>query len=125
MAMQDPSREQQILANRLSTAIVDIDLQLYKASIYKLRWGSPGGLDQAIPCYRTAALVAEETPWPDELRQTATELAARVRKYIAILESRDVTTASAQQSLMIGNFEALRERVRRWPDAEEHSRESG
>jgi hypothetical protein len=111
--------EQEVLANRLATTIVDIDLQLYKGSIYKLRWGSPGGLDQGIPCYRMAASLAEEAPWPDELRKAASALAERVRAYAAILEAKDVTTASAQHSLMTAEFDALREAVRRWPEPEE------
>lgn len=113
------SIEEQILANRLAATIVDIDLQLYKGSIYKLRWGSPGGLDQAIPCYRTAAAIAEDAPWPDELRKLAMGLADRVRAYVAILDVKDVTTASAQNSLMMVDFDALREAVRRWPEPEE------
>lgn len=110
--------EQEVLANRLATTIVDIDLQLYKGSIYKLRWGSPGGLDQGIPCYRTAADLAEEAPWPDELRKLASALADRVRAYVAILEAKDVTTASGQHSLMMADFDALREAVLRWPEPE-------
>jgi len=113
------SLEQEVLANRLATTCVDIDLQLYKGSIYKLRWGSPGGLDQGIPCYRTAAALAEGAPWPDDLQKLASALADRVRAYVAILEAKDVTTASAQHSLMMADFEALREAVHRWPAPEE------
>ena len=34
----------------LWAAVADIDLQIYKATVYKLRWDSPGvGLDMALP----------------------------------------------------------------------------
>jgi hypothetical protein len=117
--------ERAILANRLATTIVDIDLQLYKGSIYKLRWGSPGGLDQSIPCYRTAAALVEDAPWPEELRKVADGLADRVRAYVAVLEAKDVTTASAQHSLMMSDFEVLRGAVRGWPEAEKADTGSG
>lgn len=106
---------QQILSNGLRTAIIDIDLQFYKGSIYKLRWGSPGGLDEALPCYRSAASVVGATPWPAGMRDIADQLAARVQSYILILEAQDVTSASAQHSVMMANFEALKEYVRNWP----------
>ena len=42
---------EQIKKNTLWTAVVNIDLQLYKASVYKLRWGTPAaGIDMALPC---------------------------------------------------------------------------
>ena len=54
--------ETQTVQNMLWTAIVNLDLQLYKGSVYKLRWGSPGvGLDMAIPCYEEARRTAEAT----------------------------------------------------------------
>ena len=106
--------EQQILSNHLTMVLIDVDLQLYKGSIYKLRWGSPGGLDEAIPCYRAAKRTISEAPWPDEMRDLADELTARVDRYISILESRDVTSASAQLSALMSNFKVLQERVRDW-----------
>lgn len=106
--------QQQILSNRLRAAVVDIDLQLYKGSIYKLRWGSPGGLDAATPCYRAAKRAVDETPWPDEMNDLAKNLAAQVEQYIATLETRDVTSASAQHSVMMSHFEALKDSVLNW-----------
>jgi hypothetical protein len=115
--MEMTSLEQQILHNRLWSAVLDIDLQLYKGSVYKLRWGSPGvGLDVAVPCYQEAQRTAELTPWPAELRQGAADLAERIAKYVGTLEARDVTSASGQHSGLMDSFQALREQVRAWPD---------
>lgn len=112
------SLERQTLLNRLWGAVLDIDLRLYKGSVYKLRWGSPGvGLDVAIPCYQEARRTAALTPWPAELRAGAGDLAERIAKYIGTLEARDVTSASGQHSGLIRSFEELRERVRAWPAA--------
>jgi hypothetical protein len=109
------SLERQTLHNRLWLAVLDIDLQLYKGSVYKLRWGSPGvGLDVGIPCYQEARRTAELTPWPEELREDAGDLAERIAKYVVTLEARDVTSASGQHSGLMQSFETLRERVRAW-----------
>ena len=111
--------ERQTLHNRLWLAVLDIDLQLYKGSVYKLRWGSPGvGLDVAIPCYQEARRTAELTPWPPELREGAGDLAERIAKYVVTLQSRDVTSASGQASGLMRSFGVLREQVRAWADAE-------
>jgi hypothetical protein len=113
------SLEQRTVHNGLWSAVLNIDLQLYKGSVYKLRWGSPGvGLDVAIPCYQEARRTAELTPWPAELREGAGDLAERIGQYIVTLEARDVTSASGQHSGLMRSFEALRERVRAWPDAD-------
>jgi hypothetical protein len=110
------SVEQQTIHNGLWSAVLNIDLQLYKGSVYKLRWGSPGvGLDVAIPCYQEARRTAELTPWPEELRERADDLAERIGRYMATLEARDVTSASGQHSQLMSSFEALREQVRAWP----------
>jgi hypothetical protein len=110
------SLEQQTIHNGLWSAVLNIDLQLYKGSVYKLRWGSPGvGLDVAIPCYEEARRTAELTPWPAELRDGASDLAERIRRYIGTLEARDVTSASGQHSGLMRSFEELREQVRGWP----------
>lgn len=110
------SVEQQTIHNGLWSAVLNIDLQLYKGSVYKLRWGSPGvGLDVAIPCYQEARRTAELTPWPEELRERAGDLAERIDRYMATLEARDVTSASGQHSGLMSSFEELREQVRRWP----------
>jgi hypothetical protein len=110
------SLEQQTVRNGLWSAVLNIDLQLYKGSVYKLRWGSPGvGLDVGIPCYQEARRTAEQTDWPDEIAAGAGELAERVARYITTLEARDVTSASGQHSQLMSSFEALREQVRAWP----------
>jgi hypothetical protein len=110
--------EQQTIHNMLATAVVDIDLQLYKGSVYKLRWGSPGvGLDMAIPCYQLALRTAEETRWPAELRPAARDLAERIGRYIATLEARDATSASGQHSQLMASLGRLREQARAWPDS--------
>jgi hypothetical protein len=107
--------ERQVMRNGLWSALIDIDLQLYKGSVYKLRWGSPGvGLDMAIPCYREAMRTAEETPWPAELSDGAKDLAERIGRFVETLEAQDVTSASGQQSQLMRSFEALRAQVRAW-----------
>jgi hypothetical protein len=109
--------ERQAIHNMLWIAVVNIDLQLYKGSVYKLRWGSPGvGLDMAIPCYQEARRTAEQTRWPAELADAAADLAERVGRYVGVLQAMDVTTASGQHSKLMASFERLRERVRTWPD---------
>jgi hypothetical protein len=108
--------ERQVVHNMLSIAVLNIDLQLYKGSVYKLRWGSPGvGLDMAIPCYREAKRTAEATGWPDELCEGARDLAERIGRYIDTLEARDATSASGQHSQLMASFERLRDQVRAWP----------
>jgi hypothetical protein len=110
------SLERQTIHNGLWSAVLNIDLQLYKGSVYKLRWGSPGvGLDVAIPCYEEARRTAELTSWPAELRDGASDLAERIGRYIGTLEARDVTSASGQHSGLMRSFEELREQVRGWP----------
>jgi len=109
--------ETQTVHNMLWTAVVNIDLQLYKGSVYKLRWGSPGvGLDMALPCYQEARRTAEQTRWPAELADAAADLAERVGRYVGVLEAMDVTSASGQHSKLMASFEQLRELVRAWPD---------
>jgi hypothetical protein len=109
--------ETQTIHNMLWTAVVNIDLQLYKGSVYKLRWGSPGvGLDMAVPCYQEARRTAEQTRWPAELADAAADLAERVGRYVGVLEAMDVTSASGQHSKLMASFEQLRELVRAWPE---------
>jgi hypothetical protein len=111
------SLERQVVHNMLWNAVINIDLQLYKGSVYKLRWGSPGvGLDMAVPCYQEARRTALETRWPDGLADAAADLAERIGRYIGVLEVKDVTSASGQHSKLMASFEGLREQVRAWPD---------
>lgn len=107
--------DQQLTATRLWISILNLDLQLYKASIYKLRWGTPGGIDQALPCYDEALLTLERTDWPAELRENADDLARRIGSFKRTLELKDVTIASAAQGKMTASFEDLRDGVRYWP----------
>jgi hypothetical protein len=109
--------EQQVIHNMLWNAVINIDLQLYKGGVYKLRWGSPGvGLDMAVPCYHEARRTALETRWPAELSEAADDLADRIGRYIGVLEVRDVTSASGQHSKLMASFERLHELVRAWPE---------
>jgi len=106
---------QQLTKNTLWIAVVNIDLQLYKASIYKLRWGTPGGIDVALPCYDEALQVLAETDWPGVIAKDARVLAARIQKFKATLQARDVTTASSDVTRLMYAFEDLRSGVRYWP----------
>jgi hypothetical protein len=105
----------QLTQTRLWIAVVNIDLQLYKASIYKLRWGTPGGIDTAIPCYDEALQTLAETDWPGKLGPLATSLAGRIRKFKETLDARDITIASADLTRLNYAFEDLRAGVRYWP----------
>lgn len=107
---------QQLKKNTLWIAVVNIDLQLYKASIYKLRWGTPGGIDVALPCYDEALQVLAETDWPGKIADDARVLAARIHKFKATLEARDVTTASSDLTRLMYAFEDVRAGVRYWPE---------
>ena len=102
---------------RLQLALTNIDLQLYKGSIYKLRWGTPGGIDQALPCYDEATRVLDDTSWPSELGSLVGALRDRVAIYRETLVKKDVTSASAENTRMMRAFEALREAARVWPNA--------
>src|SRR5262245_60028938 len=101
---------------RLQLALTTIDLQLYKGSIYKLRWGTPGGIDQALPCYDEATRVLNDTSWPSELQSLVGALLDRVAIYRETLVKKDVTSASAENTRMMRAFEALRETARVWPN---------
>jgi hypothetical protein len=109
--------EERTISHRLWISVLDLDLQLYKGSIYKLRWGTPGGLDMALPCYDRAITALDETDWPEALRDGAADLRERVAAYRRTLEEKDVTTASAQHSRMMVAFDSLRDQVRAWPEA--------
>jgi hypothetical protein len=108
--------DEELTSLRLATSILNVDLQLYKASIYKQRWGTPGGNDQALPCYDEAIATLEGTAWPDGLRQDAEDLARRVAAFKETLIARDVTIASAAHTKMMGSFQDLRDGVRHWPN---------
>jgi hypothetical protein len=107
--------DEQLTSMRLWLSVINLDLQLYKASIYKQRWGTPGGIDQALPCYDEALATLDGTTWPDGLRVQADDLARRIASFKETLNARDVTIASAAQTKMIGSFEDLRDGVRYWP----------
>ena len=106
----------QLTQTRLWIAVVNIDLQLYKASIYKLRWGTPGGIDTAIPCYDEALQTLAQTDWPGKLGPLAAALAGRIRKFKETLDARDITIASADLTRLNYAFEDLRAGVRYWPN---------
>jgi hypothetical protein len=108
--------DQQQISSALWISVLNLDLQLYKGSIYKQRWGTPGGIDQALPCYDEALVALDRTDWPEELRALADDLRRRVADYRETLEAKDVTTASALHTRLIMSFEALRNAVRAWPE---------
>jgi hypothetical protein len=108
--------DQKLTSVRLWTSIINLDLQLYKASIFKQRWGTPGGNDQALPCYDEALITLEGSEWPEALRDSAADLARRVAAFKETIIKKDVTMASATQTKMMVSFEDLREGVRYWPE---------
>jgi hypothetical protein len=99
----------------LRLAVMDIDLQFYKGSIYKLRWGSPGGLDHAIPAYQDALRTVGETHWPDDLAADVDQLTDYLRRYIEVLQNKDVTSVSGLFTPLMRTFETIRDKVRVLP----------
>jgi hypothetical protein len=99
----------------LRAAITDVDLQVYKASVYKLRWGSPGvGLDMAVPALEQARLTLTElVVWPPQVGAAVDDLRDLLVSYIATLEARDHTTASAQQTQLFAAVERVRNQLRK------------
>ena len=97
----------------LWAAVVDLDLQIYKASIYKKRWLTPGGLDHALPALEQARLTVEQmVDWPAEIAGQVDDFKKVLSDYTATLEARDHTTASAQQTALFQALERVREAVR-------------
>ena len=98
----------------LWAAVTDLDLQVYKASVYKLRWDSPGvGLDQALPALEEARLTLESVAsWPDAASDAAERFGAALSAYTGSLEARDHTTASGQQTALFNALAGLRAAVR-------------
>jgi hypothetical protein len=99
----------------LWAAVTDVDLQVYKASVYKLRWGTPGaGLDMGLPALEQARLTLTAlVEWPDEVAAAVDELADVLTAYIATLEARDHTTSSAQQTQLFAAINTLRDQIRK------------
>ena len=98
----------------LWAAVADIDLQVYKATVYKLRWDSPGvGLDMALPALEEARLTLEEvTEWPDAVSGEVAHLRFALSEYTHSLEIRDHTTASGQQTALLQALAGLRAALR-------------
>ena len=98
----------------LWAAVTDLDLQIYKATVYKLRWDSPGvGLDMALPNLEEARLTLEElTGWPGGVAGEVERFRSALAAYTRSLEIRDHTTASGQQTALFMALAALRAAVR-------------
>jgi len=98
----------------LWSAVTDLDLQLYKASVYKLRWDSPGvGLDMGLPALEEARLTLEDVAeWPDAAGEPVDRFRQALARYTASLEARDHTTASGQQTTLFNALAALRAAIR-------------
>jgi hypothetical protein len=99
----------------LWAAVCDIDLQVYKASNYKLRWATPGvGLDMGLPALEQARLtLTEMVTWPPEVEGSVADLETSLTTYIATLEARDHTTASSVQTQLFAAVERLRNDLRK------------
>lgn len=98
----------------LWAAVTDLDVQIYKASVYKLRWDSPGvGLDQALPALEEARLTLEyASDWPEQAAPAVERFRAALAAYTHSLEGRDHTSASAQQTALFLALAGLRAAVR-------------
>ncbi len=98
----------------LWAAVTDLDLQIYKATVYKLRWDSPGvGLDMAFPALEEARLTLEEVAeWPDDLVGEVGYFRFALSEYTDSLQKRDHTTASGQQTALLMALARLRAAVR-------------
>lgn len=99
----------------LWAAVTDIDLQIYKASIYKLRWDTPGaGLDLGLPALAQAQSTLHElVEWPEEISDAVEEVKERLDSYVRTLEARDHTTASGQQTHLFEAIARLRDQIRK------------
>jgi hypothetical protein len=93
-------------------AVVDLDLQIYKASIYKLRWLSPGGLDQALLALDEARRIVQSVAWPLTTAEHAEVFTKLLTRYTETLKAHDHTTASAQQTALSKALSELRNSVR-------------
>ena len=98
----------------LWAAVTDIDLQVYKASVYKLRWDSPGvGLDLALPALDEARMTLDDvTAWPDAVSDEVDRLRSTLAAYTHSLQIRDHTTASGQQTAVFLALARLRSALR-------------
>ncbi|MGH9243612.1 MAG: hypothetical protein ACRD29_04705 [Acidimicrobiales bacterium] len=99
----------------LWAAVSDIDLQVYKASVYKLRWATPGvGLDMGVPALEQARLTLTQlVSWPAEVEGSVADLETSLATYIETLEARDHTTASGLQTQLFAAVERLRDEIRK------------
>jgi hypothetical protein len=99
----------------LWAAVTDLDLQVYKASVYKLRWDSPGvGLDLALPCLYEARLTLDDVAeWPEAISEAAARFRSALAAYTESLQTRDHTTASAQQTALFLALSGLRAALRK------------
>jgi hypothetical protein len=99
----------------LWAAVSDIDLQVYKASVYKLRWGTVGvGLDMGLPALEQARLTLTElVTWPPGVERSVADLDRSLAAYIGTLEARDHTTASSLQTQLFAAVERLRDEIRK------------
>ena len=98
----------------LWAVVTDLDLQIYKATVYKLRWDSPGvGLDMALPALEEARLSLEEVgDWPEALSGEVGYFRFALSEYTNSLDIRDHTTASGQQTALLMALAKLRAAVR-------------
>lgn len=98
----------------LWAAVTDLDLQIYKATVYKLRWDSPGvGLDMALPVLEEARLTLEEVgEWPEAISGEVGFFRFALSEYTHSLEIRDHTTASGQQTALLMALAKLRAALR-------------
>lgn len=98
----------------LWAVVTDLDLQIYKATVYKLRWDSPGvGLDMALPALEEARLTLEEVAeWPGVLSGEVAYFRFALSEYTHSLKIRDHTTASGQQTALLMALAKLRAALR-------------
>jgi hypothetical protein len=68
------------------TALVNIEMHIYKAEICRGRWGSPGGVDIGVLELAEAQKILDYTPWPEELKKTAENANERIAKVCWLLE---------------------------------------
>lgn len=88
-----------------------VEVLLHRAELAKSRWGSPGGIDTALPLLDRAERLLRQGNWPQEAVEVARDLAGYISTLREVLAARDVTRASLFGGRVRDTCEHLRELV--------------
>ncbi len=90
-----------------------VEVLLHRAELAKSHWGSPGGIDTALPLLARVEHLLGQGNWPEGTAAVVRELAGYVSSLRIALEARDVTRASLFGGRVRDTCERLREMVER------------